>query len=628
MSDKHPDTIREPEKGTLSTAGRARLSFACESDIAEFVETLERYEAGELTADQWRAFRLVRGVYGQRQDDVQMFRVKIPQGVLSAEALQALADACEIWSRGFAHITTRQNIQLHFMKLADTEGCMRRLAQVGLTTREACGNSVRNVVACPFAGVCQTEAFDVSPYAEALTRYFLRHRLSSSLPRKFKISFGGCEPDCAGGAFNDIGFRARVRDINGNVERGFRVTVGGGTATLCQSGWLLCDFLPARQILDAAESVLRVFHVHGNRRSKANARMKYLIRKIGWGAWKGLYDKQLEAVRAEGGALLPFDPCNPPVEEPPSWECRSQAPDESEVGQRAGGARVQGPGIVPEVVAAVPQPSSTAEFVDFCRTNVRAQRQAGYFGVTVHVPMGDLTGPQFRVLADLALAYGDGSVRTTQQQNVMLRWVRREDLLELYRRLRAGGLGRGGADTIADVTACPGAESCRLAVTQSRGLGRELTRFLESRPDLVALASDASVKISGCPNGCGQHHVATFGFQGGMRRLSGNAVIPQYQLMVGGLVDNEAARFGRRSVKIPARRVTQALERLLEWYRDNRSSQETVTQFFARADLKEIEALLIDLCAISTVEACAEDYIDIGEDHAFTGETKEGECAA
>jgi sulfite reductase (NADPH) hemoprotein beta-component len=626
MSDT--DVVRDPENGTRSTLGRARLTFASESDITEFVETLERYEAGELTSDQWRAFRLVRGVYGQRQDDVQMFRVKIPQGVLSAEALRALADACENWSRGFAHITTRQNIQLHFMKLAETEACMRRLAQVGLTTREACGNSVRNVVGCPFAGVCQTEAFGVSPYAEALTRYFLRHPLSSSLPRKFKISFGGCEPDCAGGAFNDIGFRARVRDINGNVERGFRVTVGGGTATLCQSGWLLYDFLPASQILYVAESVLRVFHAHGNRRSKANALMKYLIRKIGWGAWKKLYDVQFEAVCAEGGALLPFDPHNPPVEEPPARERRPQAPDQSEVAQRAAGARVRGPGIVPEVVAALPQSLSTAEFADFCRTNVRAQRQAGYLAVTVHVPMGDLTGPQFRLLAELALAYGDGSVRTTQEQNVMLRWIRREELPELYRRFRAMGLGRSGAGTIADVTSCPGAESCRLAVTQSRGLGRELTRFLQSRPDLVALASDASIKISGCPNGCAQHHVATLGFQGGMRRLSGKAVIPQYQLMVGGLVDSEAAHFGRRSSKIPARRVTQALERLLEWYRDNRRDRETASQFFAHADLNDIEALLADLCAISAADARSEDYIDIGEDHAFTGETKDGECAA
>jgi sulfite reductase beta subunit-like hemoprotein len=273
------------------------------------------------------------------------------------------------------------------MKLGDTEACLRRLAQSGLTTREACGNSVRNIVGCPLSGVCQTEAFDISPYAEALTRYFLRHPLSSSLPRKFKISLGGCEPDCAGGAFNDVGLRARVRGINAGAEPGFRVTVGGGTATLCQSGWLVHDFLPAGQILNVVEAVVRLFHAHGNRRSKSNARMKYLIRKIGWEAWKRLYDEQLEAVRAEGKARLPFDPHNPPFEGPPSWE-RPQAPDEVEVGRRATAAGVQGPGIVSEVVVPTPQSSSTAEFVHFCRTNVHAQHQPGYLGVIVYVPMG------------------------------------------------------------------------------------------------------------------------------------------------------------------------------------------------------------------------------------------------
>ena len=602
--------------------------FAKEADIDEFVGTLERYEAGELTADQWRAFRLVRGVYGQRQDDVQMFRVKVPQGILTAEALRALADACEDWSRGFAHISTRQNIQMHFMKLSDTESCMRKLAKAGLTTREACGNSVRNIVGCPFAGICQGEAFDVSPYAEAVTRYLLRHRLSSSLPRKFKISFGGCDPDCVGGAFQDIGFQARVRGHNGTAERGFRVTVGGGTATLCQSGWLLYDFIPAGQILNVAEAVLRVFHAHGNRSSKANARMKYLVRKIGWEAWKKLYDQEFEQILSEGGALLPFSPNDPPAGEPPSREHRPQPPDQGEVARRAASARVQGPGIVPELPPATPRSTTMADFADFCRTNVRAQRQAGYLAVTVHVPMGDLTGAQFRLLADLALAYGEGSAHTTQDQNLVLRWIRREELPELYRRLVAMGLGRSGAGTVADVTSCPGAESCRLAVTQSRGLGREITLFLQSRPDLTALAADASIKISGCPNGCAQHHVATLGFQGGMRRLSSKEVIPQYQLMVGGRIDAHSAHFGRRSVKIPARRVTQALERLLEWFRENRHDQETAVHFFARAHLDDIQKLIGDLCEISPEDAMPEDYIDIGEDHAFTGETKDGECAA
>jgi sulfite reductase beta subunit-like hemoprotein len=627
MSGRIGTVGKEDEQGHLSALGRGRLSFATEADIAEFVETLERYERGELTPEQWRAFRLVRGVYGQRQDDVSMVRIKLPQGVLSAAALRAVADCCEKYSRGFAHITTRENIQMHFVKLGDTEACMRRLIEAGVTTREACGNSVRNIVGCPFAGVCATEAFDVAPYAEALTRYFLRHRLSSSLPRKFKIAFSGCETDCAGGAFNDIGFRAAIRGINGSAQRGFRVTVGGGTATLWQSGWLLFDFLPVEQMFNAAEAVLRVFHAHGNRKSKANARMKFLIRKLGWEAWKKLFDQHFEAVLAEGGARLPFDPQNPPVEEAPQW-ARPEPPSEIEVARRAASAVVKGPGIVPDMVVDLPPGFSQEEFEHFRRTNAREQRQKDYASVTVRVPMGDVTAAQFRLLADLALAYGDGSVRTTPQQNLVMRWVKFDKLPALYQRLRAAGLGLAGANTIADVTSCPGAESCRLAVTQSRGLGRELSEFLESRPDLADIAADASIKISGCPNGCGQHHIAALGFQGGLRRLEDGRVIPQYQLMVGGWVDGEAAHFARRSVKIPARRVTEAVRRLLEWYRDAREQGESAQQFFRRAELEKIEATLADLCAMGSDTAAPQDYIDIGDDTAFTGETKEGECAA
>src|SRR5262245_8839150 len=242
------------------TFGRTRLSFASEAEIDEFVATLDRFERGELAPDQWRAYRLVRGTYGQRQSaDAQMLRIKIPQGILDAAQLEAVADAAEHWSRGFAHITTRQNIQLHFVKLHDVELAMRRLAEAGLTTREACGNSVPNVPACPYAGVSPDEVFDVTPYAEALTRYLLRHPLSSTLPRKFKIAFEGCAEDHAFTAINDIGWRARVHVVDGVPARGFRVTVGGGTSTFAKSGDELYDFVPAGEMLEVAEAILRVF---------------------------------------------------------------------------------------------------------------------------------------------------------------------------------------------------------------------------------------------------------------------------------------------------------------------------------------------------------------------------------
>src|SRR5512132_2122601 len=376
------------------TFGRTCLSFAHEAEIDDFVETLARFERGELPPDQWRSYRLVRGTYGQRQaDDAQMLRVKIPQGVLDAAQLRALAAVAEEYSRGFAHITTRQNIQFHFMKLHDVEPAMRRLARAGLTTREACGNSVRNITACPFAGVAADEAFDVTPYAEALTRYLLRHPLSSTLPRKFKIAFEGCAEDHAVTAINDIGWRARVRTVGGAAVRGFRVTVGGGTATLCTSGDDLYEFLPAGEILEVAEAIVRVYSRLGDYRHKQRNRLKFLIRALGFAAWRAEFETELAAVRETGGVRLPFDPDDPPVEAAPTWS-RPAPPSTAEAAGRAASAQVRGPGIVPDVRPALPVLSG--EFLRWSATNVRPQKQGDYAVVTVTVPLGDVTGAQMR----------------------------------------------------------------------------------------------------------------------------------------------------------------------------------------------------------------------------------------
>ena len=265
------------------TFGRARLSFAEEADIDEFVSLLARFESGDIGPDEWRAFRLLRGTYGQRQTgDAQMMRVKIPQGILSRAQLDALADVAERYSRGFGHITTRQNVQLHFVKLHDAEPAMRELAAAGMTTREACGNSVRNITACPYSGVAKDEAFDVTPYAEALTRYLLRHPLSSVLPRKFKIAFEGCSEDHIGSAINDIGWNARVENVDGRDVRGFKVTVAGGTATMTRAGNLLHEFLPAEEMFDCAEAIISVFHRLGDYKHKQKNRLKFLVKSLGW----------------------------------------------------------------------------------------------------------------------------------------------------------------------------------------------------------------------------------------------------------------------------------------------------------------------------------------------------------
>jgi sulfite reductase beta subunit-like hemoprotein len=603
------------------TSGRSRLSFARKADIDEFVEKLLAFESGELTADAWRAFRLLRGTYGQRQEgDLHMVRVKVPQGVLDAAQLSALAEVVEAYSRGFGHITTRQNLQFHFVKVKDAERAMRRLAEVGLTTREACGNSVRNITACPYAGVAGDEVFDVTPYAEALTRYFLRHPLSSSLPRKFKIAFEGCPTDHAATAINDIGWRAAERD----GRRGFRVTVGGGTAILCRSGAALVDFLPVEEMLSTAEALLRVFHRLGDYEHRARNRMKFLIRDMGWDAWKAEFDQTLDQVRGEGLIPLPFDPEDPPVEAPPPWR-HPVPPSVEEARGRVEAGRLKGPGIIPRPRPVLPVLDGRYEA--WRRTNVRPQRQGGYATVVVTVPLGDLTAPQMRLAGDLAQAYGDGAARVTLEQNLVFRWVRSDDVSRLYPRLAAAGLALPGAETVADVTSCPGAESCRLAVTQSRGLGHLLGEHLQERPELTRLAADLQIKISGCPNGCGQHHVAGIGFQGSVRRL-GDKVVPQYFVMVGGGLGENGARFGRLAAKVPVRRVAEALERLLGHYRAERQDGESATAFFGRLEVAAVKALLGDLETITPEDALPEDYVDLAEEHQYKMEVQEGECAS
>src|SRR5256886_7365038 len=327
------------------TFGRARLSFATVADIDEFVTTLERYERGELTPDEWRAFRLVRGTYGQRQpDDAQMLRVKIPQGMLTSEQLEALANVGERYSRGFGHITTRQNMQFHFVKLHDVELAMRRLADAGLTTREACGSSVRNITACPYAGVAADEHFDVTPYAEALTRYLLRHPLSSTLPRKFKIAFEGCTGDHVMLGINDLGFRGVVGPDGG---RGFRVTAGGGTAILVTNAGLLHDFLPASEIFRVAEAVLRVFARFGDYQHKQRNRMKFMIKALGWTRWREEYDRELTACRLRGDVpTLEIDP--PDSESRPDW-VKDSSPSVGHIASRVLAGRGAGPGATPPV---------------------------------------------------------------------------------------------------------------------------------------------------------------------------------------------------------------------------------------------------------------------------------------
>jgi sulfite reductase (NADPH) hemoprotein beta-component len=601
------------------TFGRPRLDYASQHDIDEFVEVLGKYERAEITPEEWRRFRLVRGTYGQRQDNVQMMRIKIPQGIITSSQMRALAGVAARYSRGFCHVTTRQNIQYHFVQLSVVEDIMRELAAEGLTTREACGNSVRNITGCQYAGTSEDEIFDPTPYAEVMTRYFLRHPLAASLPRKFKIAFEGCRVDHAVASINDLGWRSRIQD----GRKGFRVTVAGGTSILPVSGYVLYEFLPVEEMLEVAEAVVRVFHRFGDYEHRQRNRLKFTIKTLGWDGFRARFDECLAEFRAEGGARLPFDPDAVTSEGAPTW--LPTEPPTLQAAAAASASPVMGPGILPGSVKLQPLPDT---YLRWMRSNVSRQRQDGYCHVIARLPLGDFTAGQMRVLADLADAYADGTLRVTVDQNVLYRWVKTASVDPFYQRLVAAGLGAPDAGRLSDVVSCPGAESCRLAVTQSRGLGQVLTEHLSARPELVDLVSDGHIKISGCPNGCGQHHIGSIGFQGSVRKVAGRAV-PQYFVLVGGgCADDGVAHFGKVVSKVPVHRLTDAVDRLLALYRDKREGEEELGAFFRRVPPSLATEALKDLAQLLPNEIGEQDLIDLGENQTFNPEVMDGECSA
>jgi sulfite reductase beta subunit-like hemoprotein len=577
---------------TTSDAAPAtgRAGFAEQADVDLFVERLEAFERGDLSPDDWRAFRLVNGVYGQRQDGVMMIRAKLPGGIATAAQLDALATVAERWGGGGkGHVTTRQNVQFHFVDTAHVEEALRLLADAGITTREACGNSVRNWTACPFAGVAADEPFDVTPYLEALVRHLLRGPYSATLPRKFKPSIGGCcGTDCSQAYINDLGLLARSRD----GQPGFRLVAGGGLATLRRSALLVEEFLPAGEVLEAADALIRVFNRIGNRKNKAKARLKWAIDKIGPDAFLAAYHAERDAIRAEGGVPLVL-PDQPPAPAP-------RPP--------------------------LPQLAPPADGFDaWAADSVRPQKQAGFAAVVVRLILGDASAAQLRAIGRLARLHGDGEVRTTNEQNLVLRWVPTWKVPLVHQALAAVGLAAAGADSLADVTSCPGASSCKLAVTQSRGLASVLTEALEARPDLIAAAHGLDVKISGCPNGCGQHYLAGIGFQGGVRKVGGRAV-PQYLVYVGGGLRPDGTDFGRLVGKVPARRAAATLERLLELYVAEGGGAGHA--YWAGVPLDRLRTVIADLSVLDEADAVDQDFVDLGETKAFEVVLSEGECAA
>jgi sulfite reductase beta subunit-like hemoprotein len=527
-----------------------------------------------------------------------MVRVKIPWGGLTARQLECLADLAEAAPRGVGHITTRQNIQFHFVKPEDLTATLKRLAEVGLTTREACGNTVRNVAACPHAGVAPDEPFDVTPYAEATARFLLRNPMNQSLPRKFKISFSGCRDLCGLAPIQDIGAVAALRPESGEGGRGFRLYVGGGLGASPQVAQLLEAFTPAEVLLPTIAAIVRVFDRTGNRDNRNLARLKFVVRKLGMDAFRDLVIKEREGLHAIlAGNIPPID-----VRPEPSWSAPSPA----------------------ELAAA---PNGDPVFGRWWATNVRAQRQPGYFMVNARLVLGDVTGQQLRLLAFVARRFADGWIRTTNQQNILLRWIPGAKLPAVYRLLKGVGLAAPSADRLADITACPGADTCQLGITSSRGLALAIGEIFHDGHGHLADEAGIRIKISGCPNSCGHHHIAAIGFSGGSKVFDGQQV-PTYQVFLGASLDLDGTRYGRAALRVPAKHAPALVGRLLDLYRAERLEEETFEAFVVRVGLPRIREAVADLTELPLRTQAPDAYLDWGGTEAFQIQTGPGECAS
>jgi len=484
------------------------------AEIDNFEKEANAFLEGGGLGDDFRPFRLQHGIYGQRQDDAQMIRIKIPHGTMTADQMDVMAEITENYTpRKVAHVTTRQDIQIHYIKLEDVSEVMRKLAEAGLTSREACGNTVRNVTSDHMSGVCEDTVFDVTPYAEATARFFLRHPVCQKLPRKFKFAFSACPHDHGLIPIHDMGAEAVIKD----GKKGFRVSVGGGLGASPHIAQVLDEFVPVEEFLRVGEATLRIFDRHGERKNRNKARIKFVVKKFGIEEFRRLVQEELASMPKD---VIYRDP-DMSFEESPSH------PSAASLGQNG---RAPKPG-----------------FEAWKRTNAIPQAQSGYFMVYVLLPIGDMTPQQFHALAGLSRKYAGGKARTAVNQNIVLRWVHGEDLPGVHAGLIEAGLAEDGVLTISDVMTCPGADTCSLGVTSSKGLGRAIRDEMFAKNGHFKsdpLSEQIRIKISGCPNSCGHHHVADIGFYGNAVR-SGERMVPSFSMLVAGRGDGPDARIGK-----------------------------------------------------------------------------------
>jgi len=575
-----------------------------EADIVKFEAILPQYLAGEVEEDVFRIFRLNNGIYGQRQGGHnQMVRIKIPYGKLNPEQLETLAYVADEFSRGWGHITTRQNVQFHFVQLERIPEVMRVLGSVGLTTREACGDTVRNVVGCHLAGACPFEVLDISPWAQATMEHFIRNPIAQRLPRKFKINFSGCMTDCGQAMFNDVGVVAVNRPRpDGTLEPGFRVFIAGGLGANPHPAQALEEFTSREELLPTVEAALRVFDQAGNRENKLRARMKWLVDTLGIDEVRRRITKQRRTLLASS-----------------SWPGGIPARVLDQGDAPAGlGTGVAADGGVPVRLL------STDPYRRWEEANVVRGIANNSVSAYAYARLGDITATQFRGLAAIARDL-DLETRVTNRQNLVFRGVTEEQLPTLFTRLSELEMAEAGAELARDVVSCPGADTCNLAVTQSRGLADDIGKALEEAG--LAEVGGVRINISGCTNSCGQHHISDIGFFGLERRAHGRSA-PGYQMLLGGRLGAMEVEFGDKALKLPAKRTGEAVVRVVGKFAAERSAGETFGQWLDRSGgAASVGTLLKELDVFPTPEEAPDFYVDFDETGPFSGEVGEGECA-
>ncbi|MEM9824034.1 MAG: nitrite reductase [Bacteroidota bacterium] len=569
------------------------ISDLAAKDVIELQQKIKAFKTGKMQEERFKHYRLTRGVYGQRQLGVHMFRTKIPYGKLTSEQLIRLADVSEKYTNGNLHLTTRQNIQYHYVKLDDSPAIWTELAELGVTAREACGNTVRNITASARAGIDPSEPFDVSPYVEATFQYFLRNPICQEMGRKIKIAFSSSDVDSAYTYFHDFGFIPKLKQQNGETIRGFKVVLAGGLGAQSMLAQTAYEFLPTDQIIPFMEATIRVFDRHGEREKRYKARMKFLLKQLGLDAFLKLIEQERKAIKYQS---VPIDAKEVLPDIPPQTDLETSNFLQANEGYQR-----------------------------WLATNVFEQKQKGYYAVQVRVPRGDIHAERARLFARLVREYAANDIRITVNQGFLLRFIPWEVLPLLYQGLAGLDLARPGFDSIADVTSCPGTDTCNLGVTNSTGLAAQLEEVIaEEYPALIEEAN-LHIKISGCMNACGQHMAANIGFHGSSIKKK-PLVIPAMQIVLGGGVDpNGTGQIADKVIKLPTKRIPDALRIILNDYEEHGAEQDYFNQYYRQQGKKYFYGLLKSLADVSTLEG--NDFFDWGQDAAYQQAIGVGECA-